>query len=112
MKQGQLRFSAAGPGRTRIDYALELKKASVLLSFAVAVQAIGLVVLLGGFLVINTWVVNNADPNVRAQSFQMFQAMHFLWPPFLLTGLYRAGRRMVVTNIDLLINNLPYHAKD
>src|SRR5262249_33300367 len=42
------------------------------------------------------------------QTFQMAQAVHFLWPPFLFGALYRQGRR-AAAQFEALAHNLPYY---
>lgn len=39
------------------------------------------------------FVVNNQNPSVRWQVFQLLQLVHVIWPPFLVLYFYRAGRR-------------------
>jgi hypothetical protein len=112
LREGQLRFSPAGHGRTRIDYAIGLKAGSGMFWLAMAFQGLGLAALVGGFLLLWFLVVPDPNPAVRVQVVQMVQAVHFLWPPFLVGALYRRGRSTVVNALDLLISNLPYHAKE
>ena len=49
-----------------------------------------MVALVAGSWAIRTFVVPHPDPAIRGQVFQMCQVAHFLWPPFLFAGLYRA----------------------
>jgi hypothetical protein len=80
----------------------------VFLVLGAVFQVLGLIALIGGFFAITTWVVPNPNPDVRAQSVQMVQAVHFLWPPFLFGGIYRMRRRTVQARFEILVNNLPY----
>jgi hypothetical protein len=112
LREGQLRFSSAGRGRTRIDYAIGLKTGDVLFWLGIGFQGLGLAALVGGFLLLWFLVVPDPNPAVRVQVVQMVQAVHFLWPPFLVGALYRRGRNTIVSTLDLLISNLPYHAKE
>jgi hypothetical protein len=112
LRQGQLRFSPAAAGRTRIDYAIELRRSNVLLGLAMAFQVLGLIALVTGFTLIYAFVVDDPNPGIRAQSIQMVQAIHFLWPPFLFAGLSRVGRKRAMGGIELFISNLPYHSKE
>jgi hypothetical protein len=91
-----------------VDYAIAIPQGRVLLVLGAVFQLLGLIALVGGFFAIVTWVVPNPDPGVRAQSVQMMQVVHFLWPPFLLGGLYRMRRRTVQARFEILVNNLPY----
>jgi hypothetical protein len=106
--RGELRFTAIGAERTGVDYAIAIPQGRVLLVLGAVFQLLGLIALVGGFFAIVTWVVPNPDPGVRAQSVQMMQVVHFLWPPFLLGGLYRMRRRTVQARFEILVNNLPY----
>jgi hypothetical protein len=112
LRQGQLRFSPVGSGRTHIDYAIELKKSNVLVWLAILFQTLGLAALVGGFVMIYIFAVEHPNPDVRTQAIQMVQAVHFLWPPFLFAGIYRRGRTLVTKGFELFINNLPYHGKE
>ena len=112
LREGQLRFFPAGSGRTRIDYAIGLKAGGGMLWLAMAFQGLGLAALVGGFLLLWFLVVPDPNPAVRIQVVQMVQAVHFLWPPFLVGALYRRGRTTVVNALDLLVSNLPYHGKE
>lgn len=112
LRQGQLRLTPAGAGRTRIDSAIQLKTGNFLFWLSIAFQATGLVALVVGFTLLWLLAAPNPNPDVRVQVVQMVQAVHFLWPPFLFGALYRRGRNAVINGFDLLINNLPYHAKE
>jgi len=39
----------------------------------------------------------------------MFQAVHFLWPPFLFGALYRRRHTAVQSTLELAVHNLPYY---
>jgi hypothetical protein len=111
LRRGQLRFTPLGADRTRIDYGIEVSAGRGLLWGGAVFVALGLVALVVGCWAIQTWVVPNPHPAVRGQTFQMFQVVHFLWPPFLLGGIYRVQRRAVRDGFDALIHNLPYYEK-
>ncbi len=106
--QGRLEFAAASPSRSRVDYAVELRGGRGLLLAGAIVQAVGLLAIVAGFWLIQTYVVNNAHPAIRAQSVQMLQVVHFLWPPFLCGGLYRARSKVVRVALETFLQNLPY----
>ncbi len=105
---GVLSFQPQGSDRTQIDYAIRIPRRQGLLAAAWIVQIIGIVVLSGLFVTLYLWVAPNPNPGVRWQSVQMVQAIHFLWPPFLLAGLYRRMERQVRTTFDSMVSNLPY----
>ena len=73
-----------------------------------AVLMLGLIALVVGFLVMQTYVISSPNPAVRGQVFQMCQVVHFLWPPFLFGGLYRKKFSVVRAGFDTLVHNLPY----
>lgn len=62
---------------------------------------------LGGIsFLIWRFVVQNPNPQIRWQVFQMFQIVHFLWPPFLIYFIHRGiikAQRRSIENIHLLI---------
>jgi len=105
---GQLRFAPLGNGRTAVDYAISVSGGRFLW-LAVIFQALGLLGLVAGFWLIHSFVVPHGNPAIRGQVVQMVQIIHFLWPPFLFAGLYRAGRRVVRTRFEALVHNLPYY---
>ena len=111
LRRGQLRFTPLGADRTRIDYAVEVSAGRGLLWGGAAFVALGLVALVVGCWAIQTWAIPNPNPGIRGQTFQMFQVVHFLWPPFLFGGIYRMQRRAVRDGFDALVHNLPYHEK-
>jgi hypothetical protein len=108
-KQGQLRFTSVGSGRTRIDYAVEPPGLRLLLWLGGIFQACGLVALVAGGWAISEYCVPSPDPNIRAQAVQMLQVAHFLWPPFLCGALYRHRRRALTNQFDFLVRNLPHY---
>lgn len=107
--RGQIQFTPIGPNRTAISYAVESGGGRGLLLCAVICNVLGLAALLIGSALMLTLVVPNPSPAVRAQSVQMVQAVHFLWPPFLFAGLYRSVRRSVRVGFEVFIHNLPYY---
>jgi hypothetical protein len=108
-RRGELRFTPLGSGRTRIEWAAEPARTGWLLGLGGVFQVLGLVALAVGCWAIGTFVVPSPEPDVRWQTLQMVQAVHFLWPPFLCGALYRRARRAVAAQFEALVNNLPYH---
>jgi hypothetical protein len=109
-RRGEFRFAPLGRNRTRVEFAVERSAPRGLLLGAAIVQVVGLAALAAGSWLIYTFVVSSPEPAVRWQTLQMIQAVHFLWPPFLLAGLYRRARGEVRARFEALTNNLPYHA--
>jgi len=107
---GELRFVPLRPGRTRVEWAVEPAAMRSLLWLGGASLAAGLVALIVGCWAVDTYLASSPDPAARWQTFQMFQVIHFLWPPFLFGALYRRGANAVAAQVEALANNLPYHA--
>jgi hypothetical protein len=107
--KGQLCFTSIAQNRTRVDYAVEVPPRSWLLSCGWLFVGLGLLAIVVGFLLIQFLALNDPNPNIHWQSVQMFQAGHFIWPPFLFGGLYRKFRTHVRTTFDALVHNLPYY---
>ncbi len=106
LKKAGLRFSpGAAPGRARAAYAVRPCSRGFL-AIAWTLQLLGLLAIAGGFVLIRTLVVSSDEPAVRWQVFQILQAAHFLWPPFLFAGIYRSGRRTLRKRIETFIANL------
>jgi hypothetical protein len=110
VRRGQMQFLPGDQQRTRINYAVELCGANGYLIAGAVFSALGLVAVIGGFVLIDTLVLSNPNPGVRAQAIQMVQAVHFLWPPFLFGWLYRASRRSLRVGLEVFVNNLPFYA--
>ena len=111
IRQGEIRFRRASQGKTDIDYQVEISRGQWLFVGGVICQILGLVALVVGFLLIHLLVVQSQDPQVRWQTVQMVQVVHFLWPPFLFGGLYRMHHRVVSRAFDTLVHNLPYQGE-
>ena len=111
IRQGEIRFSRASRGKTDIEYEVQISRGHGLFIGGVICQILGLVALAVGFLLIQFLVVQSQDPQIRWQTVQMVQVVHFLWPPFLFGGLYRIGHRVVSRAFDTLVHNLPYQGE-
>lgn len=103
-----LRFTSLGGDSTQIDYAVDLSPVRNFLRIAIVIQALGLILLVGLTYLLYQYVASSADLAIRWQSFQMFQVIHVLWPPFLLIGLYRRYRQEIINRFDAFAHNLPY----
>jgi hypothetical protein len=108
IRQGAFHFAASGANRTRIDYALKVSQAKGLLWAGAICQMLGLLAIAIGFFLVRTYVIDNANPAIRAQSVQMVQVSHFLWPPFLFGALYRRGPGALRGAMDTFVRNLPF----
>ena len=107
--RGELQFTASGGDRTEVRYRVELAGGRWLLWLGMLFQTLGAAALVVGFWALNQFAVEHPDAGVRGQVFQMFHAVHFLWPPFLVGGLYRFGRSSLRARCDTLIHNLPFY---
>jgi hypothetical protein len=72
-----------------------------------AFQVAGLLALGIGYWAVDTFLIASPDPELRWQTLQMAQAVHFLWPSFPFGALYRQGRRAVAAQLTALAHNLP-----
>jgi len=107
--RGQLRLEpAAEHGRTRVAYAVGLETSKLLLRFGAGISALGLATLVGLSWGLWTYVADSPNPGVRAQSVQIIQAIHLLWPPFLMAWLYRSRQASLRGVVEGLVGNLPY----
>jgi hypothetical protein len=107
-QRGELRFTPLHGNRTQVEWAVEPGNFRWLLGVGSIVQAVGLIALAVGCWAVLTYVARSPNPAVRWQSFQMFQVVHLLWPPFLFAGLYRSGVRGITAEFEALANNLAY----
>jgi hypothetical protein len=106
---GKVRFSPAG-SRTRLEYAVETSSARrrVLLGIGWLTLALGMAALGIGIWLEFAYVLPSPHAGLRAQAVQMIQVIHFLWPPFLLAYLARQPSRLLRTQMEVLLHNLPY----
>ncbi len=105
--RGTLQVATAG-NAARVRF--EIAQASTLTRIAFALVVLGAVVTAGLWSVLGTYVATSDDPAVRAQVVQMVQAIHVLWPPFLLAGLARMQRKRVAAEVHRVLHNLPFTA--
>lgn len=108
-QRGRLQFAGRPGNRTQIDYAVEVPRNLGLLWAGFIVQAVGLLIVIALFVVMQQFVVPSPDPAIRWQVLQMLQVAHPLWPPFLLAYLYRQSGQSRRVGIDSLVRNLPYY---
>lgn len=105
---GQMRFTPLSAQTTCVDYALAIPRVRMWLILGFVFQALGFVAIVAGFLVIYFLVVPSQHLWLRWQTIHMVQVVHFLWPPFLLAGLYRKSTSIIRTQFDTFIHNLPF----
>jgi hypothetical protein len=107
LRRGVVRFAASG-NKTRIEYHVEAGTSRVLLTLGWLFLALGLAAIVIGLCLEFTFVIPSQQPGIRAQAFQMMQAVHFVWPPFLFAALSRQPLKFIRNHFEALINNLPY----
>jgi hypothetical protein len=108
IRQGAIHFARENQGKTRIEYALDVPHGKALLLGGMIFQVLGLAAIGVGFWLLSAYVADAANPAVRAQSVQMIQVIHFLWPPFLFGGLYRQRHGALRGAFDTFVRNLPF----
>jgi hypothetical protein len=101
-------FQSRSPDRTCIDYSAEISGGRGLLWTGAVFAVLGAVAIAVGYWLLSTLAAPDPRPEVRGQVFQMFQAVHFLWPPFLFGGVYRFRFRAARTGFETVLQNLPY----
>ncbi len=105
---GEIKFESVNENRTRVRYQVETASGQNILRVAWLIQLFGFVFLVGGIWLAFSVLIPSPNPAIRTQSIQLVQAVHFLWPPFMLGSLVRSRRRAVQTTLDVMISNLPY----
>jgi hypothetical protein len=110
-RRGELRFTPVGAGRTEVAWAFETAAMRRLLWAGLVIEAAGLIALVVGCWAISTYVIPSPNPGVRWQTVQMVQVVHFLWPPFLMGGLYRKGVAALATQFEALASNLAFYER-
>lgn len=92
--------------RTRVRWQAETGRG--LLRAAGLVVVFGALVTLGLYLLLREFALPNENPGIRWQVAQMAQAVHLLWPPFLLAGIARRARRGIGNELRRIVQNAPF----
>lgn len=103
-------LSPMGDQRTEISHQVWQQRSQAP-AWAWWLSGIGIVVIVVGYALIKTLVVNHPNPAVRWQTVQMVQVIHFLWPPFLAVAFAKArttAAEAMAGMLDGVITNLPY----
>ena len=107
-REVEITFEGLGNDTTRVSYVLgfdrltrRLKMVTLLIILGIGLPLMLIVGAAIWFLVLPT-----GDPAVRWQVFQTLQIIHGLWPPFLIMGIYSAGRRQARTYFSKLLSTL------
>jgi hypothetical protein len=106
-RRGELRIAPVRQGRSRVDWAVSNPGWPLWCGGLFLVM--GLLALVAGCWVIYSYVISSPDPALRWQTIQMLQVAHFLWPPFLVSALYRRGMKEMAAQFEALACNLPYY---
>lgn len=93
--------------RARVEWEIVANRPALLWTARVVVAA-GAVVTVGLWYALHEFAVPNTDDGFRAQVVQMVQAIHVLWPPFLLAGLARRFRREPAEEVRRAVQNAPF----
>ncbi|HOX37874.1 MAG TPA: hypothetical protein PL033_07790 [Candidatus Brocadiia bacterium] len=95
MKQARLRLRRGEGAQTIVRYAAQVGGSTRGLSVATTILlTLGLFAVLALPMLLWFLCANNPNGAIRAQSIQVLQMIHFLWPPFLTTSLLkRSGYR-------------------
>jgi len=93
--------------RARVEWAIEGRRAS-LLWLARLVVVIGAAVTFGLWYALGTWALPSEHPAARGQVVQMVQAIHALWPPFLLAGIALRFRNAAGEEVRRAVQNAPF----
>lgn len=100
--------SATGDARrTRAVWEIQPQESGMQRAARIVV-ACGAVVTLAIYLALREFALPSEHGNVRGQVFQMVQAIHVLWPPFLLAGLARKLRRTIGAEVQRAVQNAPF----
>lgn len=113
VRSGEAHYRPLGPEQTAVECSVVVRPpGKLLLRLAAVFLLLGLVAIGTAVALIDSYVVRSPDPNVRVQVFQVVQAIHFVWPPFLFAGIYRGQRSthefLARRLLDGLTHNLPY----
>ena len=113
IRSGEAHYRPVGPELAAAECSVVVRPPGrVMLRLAAGFLVLGLVAIATAVALIDAYVVHSPNPNLRAQVFQVLQAIHFVWPPFLFAGIYRGQRSaqeiLARRLLDGLTHNLPY----
>ncbi len=106
--EGLVTFKPVSATRTLVSYTINYPTRRWMILLAKLFLLLGLAAIIVGYWALSTYAIPSPNPGARAQVIQMFQTIHFLWPPFLFAFLHRQLRRMAQTQMQATIQNLPY----
>ncbi len=101
---GSLR-AGSRPTDDRTVVAYQLETSSGLVTAGHWLTALGGVAIIALYFVLARFALAHDHMGVRYQVIQMVQAVHFLWPPFLLAGLARAARNRLARDLERSLQN-------
>lgn len=113
VRRGEVHYRALGPDLTAAECSVVIRPPGVwMLWMAGLFLVLGLAAIGTAVVAVETYVVHDPDSMTRFQVFQVLQAIHLIWPPFLFCGLYRgqrSGQEAAARQLmDGLTHNLPY----
>jgi len=91
--------------RTRLSVTID--STNVLRGARIALT-IGLILTIAIYVALRTWALPHEHGAVRGQVFQMVQAIHGLWPPFLFAFMALFVRRKLRDDVKRIVNNLAF----
>lgn len=100
--RGLLKLRSEGDS-TRANFALHVS--SSLLVWAILVNQFALCAIVVLYFLLRNFVQNHENHAMAMQVVQMVQAVHVLWPPFLLAGLPRSLRKRLVAEVERTLRN-------
>ncbi|MCA8951916.1 MAG: hypothetical protein KDE27_20570, partial [Planctomycetes bacterium] len=103
---GSLRATSRGGGRSTVAWQVEMRGGP--LTAARWIVAGGALMIAVIYWVLSEFALPSEHPGARGQVFQMAQAIHVLWPPFLTAGLARVGRRKLIADLERTLRNLAF----
>ncbi len=93
----------------RVEYSLDPRTLGQGLKTATAVMlCLGATAIAAAAVLFPLFVIPSDTPAIKAQTAQVLQLVHFLWPPFLLSYQARRARNVVTQRTIELMSNLPY----
>jgi hypothetical protein len=100
--EGHVRLASQGR-TTRID--VEVTARSGTLTVARWIVMLGALTTTALYVLLRLWVLPSEHPAARGQVLQMVQAVHVLWPPFLLAGITRRLHTTVAVEAKRVLTN-------
>jgi len=105
-----VRIVQKSPDTCEVNYTIEGQRRNIFSMMTGCFLILGFLAIIGMVAIMESAVIQNANPAVRYQTIQTIHICHFIWPAFLFIGLQRQLWTGAQNQLERLIENLPHVA--